>query len=50
MRLSQILITEGRKDDLRKKYTEKFKEYPETLDMVLGLPDLENQKIGRAHV
>jgi hypothetical protein len=43
MRLAPLLIIEGRKEDLRKKYTEKFKEYPETLDMVLGLPDLKNQ-------
>ena len=40
MRLSQILINEGRKEDLRKKYTEKFKEYPETLDFILGISDL----------
>lgn len=36
MRLIPILIQEGRKEDLRKKYTEKFKEYPETLDFILN--------------
>jgi hypothetical protein len=40
MRLTPILIQEGRKEDLRKKYTEKFKEYPETLDFILGIADL----------
>ena len=40
MRLTPILIQEGRKEDLRKKYTEKFKEYPETLDFILGISDL----------
>jgi hypothetical protein len=40
MRLTPILIVEGRKEDLRKKYTEKFKEYPETLDFILGISDL----------
>lgn len=40
MRLAPILIQEGRKEDLRKKYTEKFKEYPETLDFILGISDL----------
>ena len=40
MRLTPILIREGRKEDLRKKYTEKFKEYPETLDFILGISDL----------
>ena len=40
MRLTPILIQEGRKEDLRKKYTEKFKEYPENLDFILGISDL----------
>ena len=40
MRLTPILIVEGRKEDLRKKYTEKFKEYPENLDFILGISDL----------
>jgi hypothetical protein len=40
MRLIPILIQEGRKENLRKKYTEKFKEYPETLDFILGISDL----------
>jgi hypothetical protein len=40
MRLTPILIQEGRKEDLRKKYTEKFKEYPETLDFILDISDL----------
>lgn len=40
MRLTPILIQEGRKEDLRKKYTEKFKEYPETLDFIFGISDL----------
>ena len=40
MRLTPILIQEGRKEDLRKKYSEKFKEYPENLDFILGISDL----------
>ena len=40
MRLAPLLIIEGRKEDLRKKYTEKFKEYPENLDFILGISDL----------
>jgi hypothetical protein len=40
MRLTPILIQEGRKEDLRKKYTDKFKEYPETLDFIFGISDL----------
>jgi hypothetical protein len=40
MRLTPILIQEGRKEDLRKKYTEKFKEYPDFLDFILGISDL----------
>jgi len=40
MRLTPILIKEGRKEDLRKKYSNKFKEYPETLDFILGISDL----------
>jgi hypothetical protein len=40
MRLTPILLQEGRKEDLRKKYTEKFKDYPETLDFILSIADL----------
>ena len=40
MRLTPILIKEGRKEDLRKKYSNKFKEYPDTLDFILGISDL----------
>ena len=40
MRLTPILIQEGRKEDLRKKYSFKFKEYPETLDFIFGISDL----------
>ena len=40
MRLAPILLQESRKEDLRKKYTEKFKDYPETLDFILGIADL----------
>lgn len=40
MRLTPILIQEGRKDDLRKKYSDKFKEYPDTLDIILNSSDL----------
>ena len=36
MRLTPILIQEGRKDDLYKKYSEKFKEYSQILDLVLN--------------
>ena len=43
MRLAPILIMEGRKEDLRKKYTEKFKEYPENLEFILGISDLEDK-------
>lgn len=42
MRLAQILIQEGRKEDLQKKYSEKFKEYPDNLDIILGSSDLSN--------
>ena len=35
-----ILLKEGRKDDLQKKYAEKFKEYPEQLNFVLNISDL----------
>jgi hypothetical protein len=43
MRLAQILIQEGRKEDLRKKYTEKFKEYPENLEFILGISYLKDK-------
>jgi hypothetical protein len=35
-----ILLKEGRKEDLKKKYTNKFQDYPDTLDFVLGVSDL----------
>ena len=35
-----ILLKEGRKEDLQKKYSEKFKEYPEQLKFVLSISDL----------
>jgi len=35
-----ILLKEGRKEDLKKRYSEKFKEYPEQLDFVLNISDL----------
>ena len=40
MRLAPILIQEGRKDDLRKKYESKFSDYPDMLDYALGHPFL----------
>jgi hypothetical protein len=40
MKLFSILLKEGRKEDLRKKYSNKFKEYPNTLDFILGIADL----------
>lgn len=43
MKLFSIILNEGRKEDLRKKYTQKFKEYPEKLDMILNVADLEDQ-------
>ena len=35
-----IILKEGRKEDLKKKYSEKFKEYSDTLDFVLNISDL----------
>ena len=35
-----ILLSEGRKEDLKKKYSDKFKEYSDTLDFILGISDL----------
>lgn len=35
-----ILLKEGRKEDLKKKYSNKFKEYPDTLTFILGIADL----------
>lgn len=35
-----ILLSEGRKEDLKKKYSGKFKEYSDTLEFVLGISDL----------
>jgi REP element-mobilizing transposase RayT len=35
-----ILLKEGRKEDLKKKYINKFQDYPDTLDFVLGISDL----------
>ena len=40
MKFMSILLKEGRKEDLKKKYTNKFQDYPETLDFVLGISDL----------
>ena len=40
MKFMSILLKEGRKEDLQKKYSEKFKEYPEQLDFVLSISDL----------
>ena len=40
MKFMSILLSEGRKEDLKKKYLDKFKEYPDTLDFVLGISDL----------
>lgn len=40
MKFMSILLSEGRKEDLKKKYTDKFKEYPDTLTFVLGIADL----------
>jgi len=40
MRLAPILIQEGRKEDLRKKYSKKFEDYLENLDFILNIADL----------
>jgi hypothetical protein len=40
MKFMSILLKEGRKEDLQKRYSEKFKEYPEQLDFVLSISDL----------
>lgn len=40
MKFMSILLSEGRKEDLKKKYSDKFKEYSDTLDFVLGISDL----------
>jgi hypothetical protein len=40
MKFISILLKEGRKEDLKKKYTNKFQDYPDTLDFVLGISDL----------
>lgn len=40
MKFMSILLSEGRKDDLKKKYSNKFQDYPDTLDFVLGIADL----------
>jgi len=40
MKFIPILINEGRKEDLQKKYSEKFKEYEDTLSTVLSSSDL----------
>ena len=40
MKFMSILLKEGRKEDLKKKYTNKFQDYPDTLDFVLGVSDL----------
>ena len=40
MKFMSILLKEGRKEDLKKKYINKFQDYPDTLDFVLGISDL----------
>ena len=40
MKFMSILLKEGRKEDLKKKYTNKFQDYPDTLDFILGISDL----------
>lgn len=35
-----VLLLEGRKENLKKKYSDKFKEYPDTLDFVLNIDTL----------
>lgn len=40
MKLMSILLKEGRKEDLKKKYSNKFNK--EDLDFVLGISDLED--------
>ena len=40
MKFMSIILKEGRKEDLKKKYSEKFKEYSDTLDFVLNISDL----------
>ena len=42
MRLTPILILESRKNDLYKKYSEKFQKSPGILDFILGISDLED--------
>ena len=37
-----ILLKEGRKEDLKKRYTDKFKDSPDNLDFVLGISDLQD--------
>ncbi len=37
-----ILLNEGRKEDLKKRYTDKFKDYPDNLDFVFGISDLQD--------
>jgi hypothetical protein len=40
LKVISSLLNEGRKEDLKKKYSDKFKEYSDTLDFVLGISDL----------
>ena len=40
MKFMSILFTEGRKEDLKKKYASKFSE--EELDFILGISDLQD--------
>jgi len=42
MKFMSILLKEGRKEDLQKKYANKFKDHPEQLDYVLTDSDLIN--------
>jgi hypothetical protein len=42
MKFMSILLKEGRKEDLKKRYTGKFKDSPDNLDFVLGISDLQD--------
>jgi hypothetical protein len=42
MKFMSILLKEGRKEDLKKRYTDKFKDSPDNLDFVLGISDLQD--------
>lgn len=42
MKFMSILLSEGRKEDLKKRYSSKFQDYPDTLDFILGISDLQD--------